>query len=576
ITGTTNLSCTTTSVTRQASGGGTYLWSNSLGTNATATITSPGTYTVTVTGTNGCTATATTSVTQSTTPPSASITGTTNLSCTTTSVTRQASGGGTYLWSNGLGTNATATITIPGTYTVTVTGTNGCTATATTSVTQSTTPPSASITGTTNLSCTTTSVTRQASGGGTYLWSNGLGTNATATITIPGTYTVTVTGSNGCTATATTIVTQNLSFTSSATNTGPYSVGQTIELNGIGNGTYRWIGPASFNSTTQNPTISGALVANGGTYTLTVVSGICTSTATTNVVVSGVDPCVQVVDLQYVKAGDPYQSMFSLKEGMVIQQIPDQVSIIANPICPITTIGSLDLTITGPEINWTILQNVQPYAVFDNLALNVYGRNFIPGTYTLTVIGYAEDNRVGGTVYGPVVTTFTVVGTMAVINAPTIPNNRLCAGSRVDVTFATTGSFDSSNTFNIQLSDTTGGFTNPILIGTSSTAGTITCQLPQNLSPTGEYLIRVASSNQVVASNPTMQYLSVTPATKCLIADIASGTRTEQASMQISAENKITSPANVTYNAGKSIILNPGFESKEGSVFKAQIQGCNN
>src|SRR6218665_1929047 len=261
---------------------------------------------------------------------------------------------------------------------------------------------------------------------------------------------------------------------------------------------------------------------------------------------------------------------------MVIQKIPEQVSIIANPICPTIPIGSVDLTITGPEINWTILQNVQPYAVFDNLALNVYGRNFIPGTYTLTVTGYAEDNRVGGTVYGPVVTTFTVVGTMATINAPTIPNNRLCAGGTVDVTFATTGSFDTSNAFNIQLSDTTGGFTNAILIGTSSAAGTITCQLPQNLSATGRYLIRVASSNQVVASNPTTQFLSVTPVAKSLTANIGSGTITEQASMQISAGNKILSPANVTYQAGNAIILSPGFEVAGGSIFKAQIQSCNN
>jgi len=294
------------------------------------------------------------------------------------------------------------------------------------------------------------------------------------------------------------------------------------------------------------------------------------------VIVSGVDPCVQIVDYQYVKAGSPYQSMFSLTDGMVIQQIPEQVSIMAVPICPSISIGSVDMTIIGPEINWTILQNVQPFAIFDNLADNFNGRNFIPGTYTMTVTGYAEDNRIGGVVYGPVVTTFTVVGTMAVINAPTVPNNRLCAGSTVDVTFATTGSFDSSNLFRIQLSDSTGGFTNPILIGTSSTAGTISCQLPQNLSATGHYLIRVASSNQVVASNPTMQYLSVTAATKNLTSNFNAGTITEQTSLQISAVNKITSPANVTYNAGKSILLNPGFEARAGSIFKAQIQGCNN
>ncbi|WP_165372290.1 3-coathanger stack domain-containing protein, partial [Emticicia agri] len=339
---------------------------------------------------------------------------------------------------------------------------------------------------------------------------------------------------------------------------------------------YSWSGPVAFNSSSQNPTIPNAQSGNAGIYTVTVTNGACSATATTNVVVSGIDPCTQIVDLQYVKAGDPYENMFSLEDGMVIQQIPEQVSIIANPVCPTISIGSVDLTVVGPEINWTILQNVQPYAVFDNLGVNIYGRNFIPGTYTMTVTGYKEDNRAGGIVYGPVTTTFTVVGTMAIIHAPTIPNNRLCAGSTVDVTFATTGSFDSSNRFNIQLSDSTGGFTTPILIGTTSTAGTLSCQLPQNLSATGHYLIRVASSNQVVAGNPTMQYLSVTPAVKSLTTNINTGTVTEQASLEINAGNKIISPANVTYNAGKAIILNPGFESAEGSIFKAQIQGCNN
>jgi len=163
-----------------------------------------------------------------------------------------------------------------------------------------------------------------------------------------------------------------------------------------------------------------------------------------------------------------------------------------------------------------------------------------------------------------------------VINAPTVPNNRLCAGNTVDVTFATTGSFDSNNQFRIQLSDSTGGFTNPILIGTATTAGTVSCQLPQNLSASGRYLIRVASSNQVVASNPTMQYLQVTSAAKSMIADISTGIVTEQASIQINANNRIGSPANVTYNAGKAIVLNPGFVADSGTIFKAQIQGCSN
>ncbi|MER0442894.1 hypothetical protein ABR854_25655, partial [Emticicia sp. W12TSBA100-4] len=208
INGTNNLSCAVSSVTRTASGGGNYLWSNG-STNATVNVSAAGTYTVTVTGLNGCTATATTTVTNDGSLPNVQITGSNNLSCATTNVIRTASGGGSYLWSNGLGTNATATITAAGTYTVTVTGSNGCTATATTTVTNDGSLPNVQITGSNNLSCATTNVIRTASGGGSYLWSNGLGTNATATITAAGTYTVTVTGLNGCTATATTTVTND-------------------------------------------------------------------------------------------------------------------------------------------------------------------------------------------------------------------------------------------------------------------------------------------------------------------------------------------------------------------------------
>ncbi|MFY7912137.1 MAG: hypothetical protein ACOVO2_21410, partial [Emticicia sp.] len=131
-----------------------------------------GTYSVTVTDANQCTGTTTATVALHT-PPTAGITGTDNLTCAVTSVNRTATGGGTYVWSSGLGTSASVNITTPGTYTVTVTNpTNGCTATATTVVTQNITAPTAGITGTGNLTCAVTSVNRTATGGGTYVWSS--------------------------------------------------------------------------------------------------------------------------------------------------------------------------------------------------------------------------------------------------------------------------------------------------------------------------------------------------------------------------------------------------------------------
>jgi len=71
-----------------------------------------------------------------------------------------------------------------------------------------------------------------------------------------------------------------------ASNGGPYCAGQTIQLNSTGGPPYNWSGPGGYTSTTQNPTRPTSTVAMSGVYTVTVGSGGCTATATTNVVVN--------------------------------------------------------------------------------------------------------------------------------------------------------------------------------------------------------------------------------------------------------------------------------------------------
>ncbi|GGD82557.1 hypothetical protein GCM10011514_53270 [Emticicia aquatilis] len=361
-----------------------------------------------------------------------------------------------------------------------------------------------------------------------------------------------------------------------ASNGGPYNGGQTIELSVSEGVSYSWVGPNNFSSTIANPTIPNVTLINGGIYTVTVVTGICNfvATATTNVIVNGVDPCTQIVDLQFVKAGNPHQPLFSLIDGMSIQQIAEPVSVLAIPICQTTPIESVEMTIVGPQQNWTILQNVEPFALFDNYGSDIWGRNFLPGTYTITITGYAQDNRLGGIVYGPVVTTFTIEGNLATISAPTLSTNILCAGSSVNVNFSTTGSFNPSNNFQVQLSDANGGFNNPVTIGTTNIAGMITCQIPQTTNEGTNYRLRVISTNQALASNPSLNSFSISPASKTITGNLT-GTLIEQASQTITASNKIISPANVNYQAGKAIILNAGFEANSGTVFKAEIRSCN-
>lgn len=86
------------------------------------------------------------------------------------------------------------------------------------------------------------------------------------------------------------------------TNTGPYCVGQTIQLNAGGTGTaYAWTGPNGFSSTAQNPTVPATALA-AGNYTVTITNAGCTATGSTTVAVNPA-PIVNAGGDQVVCAG---------------------------------------------------------------------------------------------------------------------------------------------------------------------------------------------------------------------------------------------------------------------------------
>ncbi|HOW25963.1 MAG TPA: Ig-like domain-containing protein, partial [Bacteroidales bacterium] len=270
-TGTTVLTCTTTSISVTATGGVSYQWNGgSTPTTANNTFTAPGIYTVIVTDDNGCSDTENITITQNITPPTAGITnntGTTVLTCTTTSISVTATGGVSYSWDGGA-TPATAanSFTSPGTYTVTVTGANGCTDTESITITQNITPPTAGITnntGITELTCTTTSISVTATGGVNYLWDGGA-TPATAanSFTSPGTYMVTVTGANGCTDTESITITQNITpptagITNNTGTTVLTCVSTSISVTATGGVDYQWDGGTTPTTAANNFTSPG-------------------------------------------------------------------------------------------------------------------------------------------------------------------------------------------------------------------------------------------------------------------------------------------------------------------------------
>jgi gliding motility-associated-like protein len=274
-------------------------------TIAGSTLAMNGTYTVIVTAGTGCSATATTTVVVNANPtPTATNTGP---YCSGSTIQLNSPlGSGTDDWAGPLGytqvnsqnpTIAASTTAMSGVYTVTVTNAAGCSATATTTVVvNSAASPSANNTGpycagaTINLSSPGGAIDYDWAGPGGYVQNNTQNpTIPGSTIAMNGAYTVTITMAGGCTGTASTTVVVNPLPTPTATNTGPYCAGASIQLNSpTGSGTDDWTGPLAYSqNNVQNPTITNATAGMTGVYTVIVTNANgCSATATTSVTVN--------------------------------------------------------------------------------------------------------------------------------------------------------------------------------------------------------------------------------------------------------------------------------------------------
>ncbi|RYU95287.1 3-coathanger stack domain-containing protein [Emticicia agri] len=368
-----------------------------------------------------------------------------------------------------------------------------------------------------------------------------------------------------------------------ASNTGPYDVGQTIQLTATGGSTYSWAGPNAFSSSNNPATIPNATLAMAGTYTVTVTQNSCSASATTLVSVSDSNPCSKVVDFDYVLAGNPFDYKFPLVNNMVIAQVPEETSIVINPICESVTIESFRMLLQGPAPfqNHETIESVPIYALFNNTGNNVLGRHLPVGNYTLTVTGYNQANAQGSITYGPTVINFSIVAGNVSIATPTFDVNSLCAGgsNTFNVNFSTTGTFAPGNQFEVQLSDLYSSFDNPVVIGTSNNAGNVACTIPANVIAGNQYKIRVVSTNPTINSNSNGTTISITSSALTLVSpddNYTGATLIKKAGETINATNKIFTPSNISYEAGNAVILGAGFQVDNQAVFRAEIKTCYN
>ena len=178
------------------------------------------TYSVTVTSGAGCTAIASTTVTVNSIPaqPGAITSNSPQCGTSVTFTGGSCPGGCNCYWEASAGGESTTspgstpinTMTTAGTYTEYINAQNTTTGCWSGTVSSSGTVnaiPTSPITGRTTI-CSGNSTTLTASGGGTYLWSSGLGTNSAIIVspTTKTTYSVTITSIAGCTGTVNTTV----------------------------------------------------------------------------------------------------------------------------------------------------------------------------------------------------------------------------------------------------------------------------------------------------------------------------------------------------------------------------------
>lgn len=96
-------------------------------------------------------------------------------------------------------------------------------------------------------------------------------------------------------------------------------------------------------------------------------------------------------------------------------------------------------------------------------------------------------------------------------------------------------------------------------------------------SPTTNTTYYVSCKNGVCETSrvaTSVITVTTTSSTYTLTSNISSGNTSYIATQTITAINKVISPANAVYKAAKAIMLNPGFEAENGTVFRAYIGGC--
>ncbi len=186
---------------------------------------------------------------------------------------------------------------------------------------------------------------------------------------------------------------------------------------------------------------------------------------------------------------------------------------------------------------------------------------------------YAKVTPSGGACFYVVPFTY-VVATPAPSFTTQPTNVSVCNGAATSFTIAATNAVS----YQWQISTNNGSTWTNITASAIYTNVTTTTLNISNVTGLNGNQYRAVATGLGGNTNSNAATLLVIPTTLMLISpanDISTNAGTKQAGQTITATNKLTAAAVVTYRAGDSITLNPGFLADTGVIFITQMAGCN-
>ncbi|HLO45068.1 MAG TPA: hypothetical protein VK175_12105 [Leadbetterella sp.] len=444
-----------------------------------------------------------------------------------------------------------------------------------------------------------------ASPGSTYSWT---GPNSfisttenqsisSASTSASGTYSVAVT-LNGCVVNTTFVNVVNQTPTANTTTPVVICENQPLSLavNNTPSATYLWSGPF-FAATGQNPLVSNtAMVGMSGTYSVTVTLGSCNASNTVAVtvkplpVISGTNtnsPICSGNNLNFgidATAGSTY-SWIGPNGFTSALEDPNISSAATNA----SGTYSVTISLNGCNVNTTVVNVVNltptvsttsPVTICQGAALTLNVNNTPSATY-----GWSGPSGFSSILEDPLVSNTATVG-MSGTYSVTVSLGTCSANGTVAVTVnpnpvlvITNQNTPGNGPVNITVPAATSGSTLPsgtILSYFTNLLATNILSTPAAVANSGTYYIKATSVAGCTDIKPIV--VNICGSTFNLVSptdDHNTGLQVKASNVKITAANKITGTANITYRSAQAIELSPGFLAANGTVFLAERGVCN-